>query len=130
LESQNLLLQKIKFNQNDEDYINNKITAVFPWLVETGWVCYRAKGTSELEEFPFEPSAIKDLDYNKRYFNILRSKFYILILIEIILIELLQVNPRFILNPLLMIYVNHLIMLQLIMMKYLNKHLADHFENS
>ncbi|CAB4487223.1 unnamed protein product [Rhizophagus irregularis] len=67
LNSQNLLLRKISFNQDDPYYINNQVTSVFPCLNQTGWVCYKAKTTSELEETPFEASAIKDLEYIRRY---------------------------------------------------------------
>ncbi|CAB4482930.1 unnamed protein product [Rhizophagus irregularis] len=51
----------------DPYYINNQVTSVFPCLNQTGWVCYKAKTTSELEETPFEASAIKDLEYIRRY---------------------------------------------------------------
>jgi len=78
LNSQNLLLQKITFNQNNEEYVNNQITSVFPCLIKTSWVCYKAKSTSELEEVPFEPSATKDLDYIRRYYL---SIYLVLILI-------------------------------------------------
>lgn len=64
--SQNLLLQKITFNNDGENYVNNQVVSTFPCLVETGWECYKAKNTSELEEMPFEPESIKDLNYIKR----------------------------------------------------------------
>jgi hypothetical protein len=67
LAAQNLLLQKITFNQDGEDYINEQIVAIFPCLAQTGWVCYKTKSTSELEEMPFQPNDVKDLNYIKRY---------------------------------------------------------------
>jgi hypothetical protein len=67
LNSQNLLLKKIGFNQGDENYVNGQIISTFPCLQQTGWVCYKPKTTSELEETPFEASAIKDLEYIRRY---------------------------------------------------------------
>ncbi|POG58428.1 hypothetical protein GLOIN_2v1885837 [Rhizophagus irregularis DAOM 181602=DAOM 197198] len=73
LNSQNLLLRKISFNQDDPYYINNQVTSVFPCLNQTGWVCYKAKTTSEL---PFEASAIKDLEYIRRA-STSKSKVYI-----------------------------------------------------
>ncbi|CAB5396266.1 unnamed protein product [Rhizophagus irregularis] len=76
LNSQNLLLRKISFNQDDPYYINNQVTSVFPCLNQTGWVCYKAKTTSELEETPFEASAIKDLEYIRRA-STSKSKVYI-----------------------------------------------------
>ncbi|GBC28403.2 hypothetical protein GLOIN_2v1824248 [Rhizophagus irregularis DAOM 181602=DAOM 197198] len=55
LMTQNLLLQKITFNNDGENYVNNQVVATFPCLIETGWQCFKAKNTSDLEEMPFEP---------------------------------------------------------------------------
>ncbi|PKB94644.1 hypothetical protein RhiirA5_438330 [Rhizophagus irregularis] len=76
LMTQNLLLQKITFNNDGENYVNNQVVATFPCLIETGWQCFKAKNTSDLEEMPFKPESIKDLNYIKRA-STSKSKVYI-----------------------------------------------------
>ena len=62
------LLKRITFTQDNEDHVNDQIVMTFPCLIETGWICYKTKSTSELELMPFEPDSAKDLNYIKRYF--------------------------------------------------------------
>ncbi len=61
------LLQKITFTRDSEEHVNNQIVTAFPCLIETGWIGYKTKSTSELELMPFEPNNTKDLNYIKRY---------------------------------------------------------------
>ena len=63
------LYKNITFTQKDETHVNEKIYDAFPCLRTTGWAAYKAKNTSELSDFPYDPSGKKDMEYLRKYEN-------------------------------------------------------------